>query len=100
LGESVLTGKNLPSRQGSASSTFEFLVSLCVFVGIGWLVDSWLGSAPIAVVVFALLGILGNLARAWYAYDAEMNRLESQLMDSKRVGSNVSSESVELDEES
>ncbi len=40
----------------------------------GWLLDRWLGTKPWMALAFTVLGIIGQFARYWYAYDAEMRQ--------------------------
>ena len=61
------------------SRAFEFAVTTAVFGGLGALVDRWLGTSPIFLVVLLLLGIVGQFARLWYAYDAQMRQHEAAL---------------------
>jgi F0F1-type ATP synthase assembly protein I len=49
------------------------------FFGLGWLVDRWLGTKPIFMIVLMVLGIVGQFARLWYAYDADMKSHEQRL---------------------
>ena len=45
---------------------------LLFFFGAGWMLDRWLGTRPWLTVAMTVLGIVGQFARVWYAYDAEM----------------------------
>ena len=61
------------------SRAVEFAATTAIFCGLGWLVDRWLGTAPIFLIVLTVLALLGQFARFWYAYDAEMRRHEAEL---------------------
>ena len=61
------------------SRAFEFAITTALFVGLGWLVDRWLGTKPVFVIVLSVLGLVGQFARLWYAYDAEMRTHEAAL---------------------
>jgi sterol desaturase/sphingolipid hydroxylase (fatty acid hydroxylase superfamily) len=61
------------------SRAFEFALTTAVFGGLGALVDRWLGTSPVALVVLLLLGVVGQFARLWYAYDAQMRHHEAAL---------------------
>ena len=60
------------------SKGFENAGLLVVFLGFGWLLDRWLGTKPWMAVAMSVLGIVGMLARTWYAYDAEMREHEAR----------------------
>ncbi len=69
-------------NRGFASATsrgFEFVVTIAIFTGLGWLLDRWLGTAPLFIIVFTVLAFVGNFARMWYSYDAAMTKLEAEL---------------------
>lgn len=61
------------------SRSFEFALTTAVFIGLGLLVDRWLGTNPIGVISCTVLAFAGQLVAAWYRYDADMKRLEAQL---------------------
>jgi len=58
--------------------TFEFALSVLAFFGIGWLVDAWLGTAPLFMIVGFLIGVIANFVRLWYLYDNAMRAEESK----------------------
>jgi len=45
----------------------ELVVAVVVTVGIGWAVDSWFGTKPLAMVVFFFLGVAAGM---WNVYRA------------------------------
>jgi F0F1-type ATP synthase assembly protein I len=58
--------------------TFEFALSVLAFFAIGWLVDAWLGTAPVFMIVGFLVGVVANFVRLWYLYDNAMRAEESK----------------------
>jgi F0F1-type ATP synthase assembly protein I len=56
--------------------TFEFALSVLAFFGIGWLLDAWLGTAPLFMIVGFLIGVVANFVRLWYLYDQAMQTEE------------------------
>lgn len=38
----------------------------------GWVLDRWLGTAPLLMIVFALVAIVGLFVRTWYDYEQRM----------------------------
>lgn len=59
--------------------SFEFAVVALLFLGLGWLIDSWLGTDPVFMVILVVVGLVGQGARLWYKYDAEMKVHEADL---------------------
>ncbi len=55
----------------------ELAVTPVVFGGIGWLVDGQLGTAPWFTIGLAALALVSTIVRMWFAYDADMRRIES-----------------------
>jgi F0F1-type ATP synthase assembly protein I len=53
------------------------LVTLA-FLGIGYVVDRWLGTKPLFMVGLVVLALIGEFLRFWYDYDARMKVLEAQ----------------------
>jgi F0F1-type ATP synthase assembly protein I len=66
------------------SRAFEFAITTALFVGLGWLVDRWLGTTPAFTIVLSVLGLVGQFARIWYAYEAEMRAHEAALPSAGR----------------
>lgn len=59
------------------SRAFELVATPAVFGGIGYLIDSALGTAPVATVVLAAFALVGMFVRLWYGYDTEMRQHET-----------------------
>lgn len=45
----------------------EYVVAVLVFMGIGWLLDLWLGTAPWILVAFCVIGFASGFLRLFYA---------------------------------
>jgi F0F1-type ATP synthase assembly protein I len=56
----------------------EFAVIMVLFFGAGWLLDNWLGTLPLFMIVFTLLGAVGLFTKHKYRYDAKMEALEAE----------------------
>jgi F0F1-type ATP synthase assembly protein I len=70
-----------PNNQRISSGfelAFEFALSILLFFGIGWLLDRWLGTAPLFMIVGFLVGAVGNFFRLWYLYDGAMRTAEAE----------------------
>jgi F0F1-type ATP synthase assembly protein I len=61
------------------SRSFDFAATIGIFCGLGWLIDRVVGTAPAFLVILTIVGFVGSLLRAWYAYDATMRKLEAEL---------------------
>lgn len=48
-----------------------------ILAGLGWLLDALLGTAPVFMAVFAVLGLVGTFAKLYYAYCHTMANLEA-----------------------
>jgi F0F1-type ATP synthase assembly protein I len=44
---------------------------------LGWLLDRWIGTAPLFTLVLFLFGIVGMAVRTYYAYVEKMKREEA-----------------------
>jgi F0F1-type ATP synthase assembly protein I len=56
----------------------DVALTLLVFLGLGWLLDRWLGTAPLFVITLTVLAAVGQFLRMKYVYDAQMARLEAE----------------------
>ncbi len=64
---------------------FEFAATTAIFCGLGWLVDRAAGTAPIFMIGLAVLALIGQFVRFWYAYDLEMRGHEREL-EARKAG--------------
>ena len=55
----------------------EFALSTLVFLGVGYLLDRWLGTRPVFMILFVVLGLVGNFARIWFDYGRKMAQHEA-----------------------
>jgi F0F1-type ATP synthase assembly protein I len=53
------------------------LVTL-TFLGLGYLLDRWLGTKPVFMIVLVCLALIGEFVRFWYDYDSKMKVLEAE----------------------
>src|SRR5262245_46999779 len=63
----------------------DMALAVLLFVFLGWLLDRWLGTTPLFVIVLAVLAMVGSAARIKYQYDETMRRLEQQRLESARA---------------
>lgn len=56
----------------SFSRAIEFVVTPVLFGLLGHLVDGWLGTGVLVMLVLGGFGLVGMFLRTWYAYDEAM----------------------------
>lgn len=91
-----LLATNFRSRraQGNAAQNsddnlgrgMDVALTMLVFLGLGALIDRWLGLFPVFTIALMLFAAVGSFIRMKYVYDAAMERLEADRA-AKRVGS-------------
>ena len=64
-------------------------LTLLVFLGIGALIDRWLGVFPLFTIVLVVLAAVGTFIRMKFVYDAEMERHEAELRAARQARSNT-----------
>ncbi|HWC67337.1 MAG TPA: AtpZ/AtpI family protein [Acidimicrobiales bacterium] len=57
---------------------FEFAITIGLFLGLGWVIDGWLGTEPVFMIVFSVLGLVGQSLRLYYTYEAKMKALDDE----------------------
>jgi F0F1-type ATP synthase assembly protein I len=66
---------------GALSAGFELAAVTAIFAGGGWLIDRWLGTRPVFMIVLVITALVGGFVRFWYSYDADMRRHEDELRE-------------------
>lgn len=61
----------------------EMALTVFVFFGLGFFVDRWLGTTPIAMIITTLVGAVGVFAKMRYAYEEQMRELDRQRLASR-----------------
>lgn len=61
----------------SLAVAFEMAMVPFLFGFAGWALDRWLGTAPVFMVVLALVAVVGLFVRAWYDYEQRMKAHEA-----------------------
>lgn len=75
----LVLGANKPSGVDSGiGQGMEMALTIAVFFGLGWLIDSWVESRPIFTIAFVIFAAIGQSVRMWLAYDARMKVLEEE----------------------
>lgn len=66
------------SADDNVGRGMEMALMMLLFLGIGLLVDRWLGIFPVFTIGLVLIGAIGIFAKMKYAYDAAMERHEAE----------------------
>lgn len=53
-------------------------LTIAVFLGIGWLIDSWIDTRPIFTIALVVFAMVGQSVRMWIEYEARMKALEQE----------------------
>ncbi len=56
----------------------DVALTVLVFLGLGWLIDRWLGLFPLFTISLVLFSAIGSFIRMKYVYDAMMERHEAE----------------------
>jgi len=84
------SNRSMSNRSGSHRASgvdaglgqgMELALTVVIFLGVGWLVDSWVGTRPIFTLAFVIFAVTGQMVRMWFEYDARMKVLESERLE-------------------
>ena len=53
---------------------FEWAATIAIFLGVGFLLDRWLGTTPIFMVALFVFALVGQLLRAYFHFGDEIDR--------------------------
>jgi hypothetical protein len=56
----------------------EMAITVLAFLGLGYLIDRWLGLFPVFTIALVVFAAVGMFVRMKYTYDATMQRLEAE----------------------
>ena len=76
------TGAAADDRLGKG---MDLALTTFVFLGLGWLLDRWLGTQPVFMIALFLLAFGGQMIKLWYDYDATMRRHEAERLEARRA---------------
>ena len=77
--------RELNQGLGDALATsFEFAATTAIFLGLGWLLDRWLRTAPIFMVALAIFCIIGKSIMLAATYNEKMKRMEADRSERAR----------------
>jgi len=77
--------RELNQGLGDAFATaFELAAVTAIFLGIGWLLDRWLGTAPWFMVGLTLFCLIGKSILLMATYNEKMKRHEAERVERLR----------------
>jgi hypothetical protein len=56
----------------------ELALVVVVFLGLGYLLDRWLGTKPIFMIALFLFAVAGEMVKLWLGYDEKMRKHEEE----------------------
>ena len=56
----------------------EVALTIVVFLALGWLLDLWLGTSPVFMIVFVVFAAVGSFVKIRYTYEARMREHEAE----------------------
>ena len=66
------------SRRELLRSGARYLALGTLAIGAGWLLDNWLGTIPLFMIVFTVLAAVGLFTKSKYRYEEKMERLDAE----------------------
>jgi hypothetical protein len=70
-----------PNMDDNVGRGIEMALTVALMVGIGYVIDRWLGTAPVFMIVMTVLAGVGFFAKYKYQYDAKMDQLEAERIE-------------------
>lgn len=78
--------RHIVATDSALGKGLDFAFTLAVFVGLGWLLDRWLGTMPIFMIVLSVMSVVGLTARTWMRYEEAMQVQETERREAARAG--------------
>jgi F0F1-type ATP synthase assembly protein I len=66
------------------SHGMELAGSVVVFFGIGFGIDTWLGTTPLFMIVLVLFAVVGQFIKMYYVYSSAMRHFEEKRVEESR----------------
>jgi len=81
------TPRTVSAAQQSSSlgRGMDFALVMLVFLGIGALIDRWLGTWPAFAIGLVLFSVVGQFVKMYYEYNATMEQLEAERAQSRQA---------------
>ena len=77
----IATLKPLPPKSATDDKIgkgIDVALVTLFFLGLGYVLDRWLDTKPVFMIVLVCLALIGEFARFWYDYDSRMKVLEAE----------------------
>ncbi|MFM8858027.1 MAG: AtpZ/AtpI family protein [Actinomycetota bacterium] len=82
----LVLGLNRPGgTDAGIGEGMEIALTLAVFFGLGWLIDSWSSTRPFFTIALSVFAVVGQSIRMWLTYDARMKVLEEERRERSRA---------------
>ena len=78
--------KALEGADDGVTAAFELVLTPALFAFFGWLLDRWLGTTPLFILLLAGIVAAYELWKLWFNYTARMKTLEAALPDARGTG--------------
>src|SRR5262245_35605569 len=72
-------------RDDQVGRGMDVVFTLVLFLGAGYLLDRWLDTRPVFMIVLVLIGSIGLFVSLRYRYEATMQQLEERRRDAGRA---------------
>ncbi len=76
-----------PRTDDGLAQGMESVGTLVVFLGLGWLIDRWLGTQPVFMIAMVVLAVIGLGTKMYAAYTVRMKDLEERRLQGRATGS-------------
>ena len=63
----------------------EMALTVLVFLGLGYLLDSIFGTKPLLTIIFVVFAAVGTFVKMWLAYSLRMKKLEAERAAARRA---------------
>jgi len=73
----------LEAAEDGVVAAFELVLTPALFGFFGYLLDRWLGTGPILLVLFTGIVAIYEIWKLWYTYTQKMKTFEDALPDAK-----------------
>jgi F0F1-type ATP synthase assembly protein I len=70
----------------SVNQGIDNALAIAFLLGVGFLLDRWLGTTPWLMIVFTVLGGIGVFAKMKYRYDEQMAQHEAERRERASAG--------------
>lgn len=74
----ILAANRPAGADAGIGQGMEMALTVAVFFGLGWLIDSWADTRPVFTIALVVFATVGQSVRMWIAYDARMKVLEEE----------------------